>query len=102
MNKQKLNIRVEVADKLYRLQVNPEDEEFVRLATSHIKQKIQGLKAEYTAVEKQDYLAMVCLLICVDLLKQTKEVEERNQQLTVKLNQLDSILSDFLEEKEKS
>ena len=29
MSKQQLNIRVEVADKLYRLQVNPEEEEYV-------------------------------------------------------------------------
>ena len=63
MSKQQLNIRVEVADKLYRLQVNPEEEEFVRIAARHIKQKIYELKGEYASGDKQDYLAMVCLLM---------------------------------------
>ena len=100
MNKTNLNIRVEIADKLYRLQVSPEDEEFVRMAASQIKQKITELRGEYMANEKQDYLAMVCLLTFVDLLKEKKQQAEENKQLENKLNQLDSILSDFLKEKE--
>ncbi len=100
MNKQLLNIKVEIADKLYRLQVSPEDEEFVREAASQIKQKMKELKGEYMASEKQDYLAMVCLLTCVDLLKQERQQTEENKQLENKLNQLDSILSDFLKEKD--
>ncbi len=98
MNKQQLNIKVEIADKRYRLQVSPEDEEFVRTSAKHIRQKMKELKGQYTS-EKQDYLAMVCLLICVDLLKQEREQTEKNKQLEDKLSQLDGILSSFLEEK---
>jgi len=98
MNKQQLNIKVEIADKPYRLQVSPEDEEFVRTAANYIRQKMKELKGQYTS-EKQDYLAMVCLLICVDLLKQEREQTEKNKQLEDKLSQLDGILSSFLEEK---
>jgi len=98
MNKQQLNIKVEIADKPYRLQVSPEDEEFVRTAANYIRQKMKELKGQYTS-EKQDYLAMVCLLICVDLLKQERQQTEKNKQLEDKLSQLDGILSSFLEEK---
>ncbi|MGB1241160.1 MAG: cell division protein ZapA [Chitinophagales bacterium] len=98
MNKQQLNIKVEIADKQYRLQVSPEDEEFVRTSANHIRQKMKELKGQYTS-EKQDYLAMVCLLICVDLLKQERQQTEKNKQLEDKLSQLDGILSSFLEEK---
>ncbi|MEZ4885553.1 MAG: cell division protein ZapA [Chitinophagales bacterium] len=100
MSKQSLNIKVEIADKLYRLQVTPEDEAFVRKAAHSIKQKMKELKGEYLSSEKQDYLAMVCLLICVDLLKQEKQQTLENKQLEEKLLQLDTILSDFLKEKE--
>jgi len=99
MNKQQLNIKVEIAGKPYRLQVSPEDEEFVRTAANHIRQKMKELKGKYMSSEKQDYLAMVCLLICVDLLKQERQQTEENKQLEDKLNQLDGILSSFLEEK---
>ncbi|MFK7903518.1 MAG: cell division protein ZapA [Chitinophagales bacterium] len=99
MNKQQLNIKVEIADKPYRLQVSPEDEEFVRTAADYIKQKMKEMKGQYSSSEKQDYLAMVCLLICVDLLKQDRQQTEKNKQLEDKLSQLDGILSNFLEEK---
>jgi len=94
-----INVKVLVADRPYRLKIAPEEEEHVRKAAKYIKQKIAELQNAYGAKDKQDYLAMASLLICVDWLKSKDNVQLEDHEIKDKLGRLDNILNEFLNNK---
>lgn len=97
MTTKEINIKVIIADRSYRLKVNPRDEEHVRVAAKLIKEKMQELQGMYGAKDKQDYLAMASLLLCVDLLEKESEIKTEDHGLKQKLDVLDELLTEFMQ-----
>jgi len=91
-----VNINVIVADRPYRLRINPEEEDNVRKAAQLIKDKIRDLQKMYDAKDKQDFLAMSALMFAVDSLNIQDKASNKDAKVYNKLNDLDGILSEFL------
>ena len=100
MSEDILNVNVNVAGRPYRLQITPDEEDNIRQSAIVIREKIKELRGMYAAKDQQDYLAMAALLLGVDLLekKQDSGLSELSD-FQHKFEQLDSILSTFLEKK---
>ena len=54
-------VNIVVADRTYRLKIEPEDEEMVRKTANTINEKITEFKSNFAGKDTQDYLAMVLL-----------------------------------------
>lgn len=65
MEKTQMVIRVEIADKSYRMTINVEDEEKVRRAALRIKKEIAELRRKFDT-SYVDYLAMAALQISIE------------------------------------
>lgn len=85
----KFKIRVEIADKPYRMTIPREEEEKVRKAAKAINEKIAQLKKQYDATAF-DYLAMAALQIAIrfvdsemndDMAVARKSLEDLDRQL---------------------
>ncbi len=68
MNKDLLNITLTIADRPYRLKVQPEDEEFVRRAGKLLENQIHEFQTQYHGKDKQDFLAMAAIANTTELL----------------------------------
>ena len=91
------NISLIIADRPYKLRIEAHEEENVRKAAKMIKEKLSDLKKSYQAKDKQDYLAMVALMYCVDYLEEHQRKDVINDDGDNKLGELDQILTDFLD-----
>ena len=58
---EKLKIKLPIADRLYPLTINREEEEALRNATKKIEKLIKKLENSYAVRDKQDLLAMCAL-----------------------------------------
>ena len=58
MDKDLLNIKLMVADRLYPLSIDPSEEESFRLAAKKINEMIQTFERHYDLRDKQDAIAM--------------------------------------------
>lgn len=65
MQNRKLVIRVEIADKVYRMTINSDEEEKVRRAAKRIKDEIASLRKRFDT-SYVDYLAMAALQIAIE------------------------------------
>ncbi|MGB0839047.1 MAG: cell division protein ZapA [Chitinophagales bacterium] len=102
MEDRKINIKVVIAEKSYKLNIAPQEEEQVRKAAKVLKKRIKDLRNVYFHQEKQDYLAMMSLLLSVELLQTQKLLEEKQQQqdavnrtLANKVDELEKMLASF-------
>ena len=59
--KEKLKIKVSIADRVYPMTVFPEQEESLRLAAQKINKVIKHFEENYAVRDKQDVLAMSAL-----------------------------------------
>jgi cell division protein ZapA len=82
-------VNIVVADRNYRLKIEPADEEMVRKTANTINEKIAEFKNSFAGKDTQDYLAMVLLwfateqkdnaklaLLADDTAKQLKELSQ--------------------------
>ena len=61
MSQQLIPINIIVADRSYRLRIEPEDEEMVRSTIKFINEKIVDYKTNFAGKDMQDYVSMVLL-----------------------------------------
>lgn len=54
-------INIVIADRSYRLKIEPADEEMVRKSASLINNKITEFKTQFAGKDMQDYIAMVLI-----------------------------------------
>lgn len=95
-NSDTINVRVNISDRNYRLQVQPDDEIRVRKAANMVREKLTELQGIYEAKDKQDYLAMCALLTTIELLEKEEIASVADTGLLHKIDHLDQILADFL------
>jgi cell division protein ZapA len=90
--KDKLKIKVSIADRVYPMTVYPEQEEGLRLAANKINRVIKHFEDNYAVRDKQDVLAMSALQFAskieqlqIDKTEDQSEIEKRLQLLHEKI-----------------
>ena len=89
-----LSIKVNIANRIYPLKINREEEESIRLASKTINDILKDYEENYAVRDKQDLLAMCALKFATEALKKDKSAQ--NGSLNDHLSELSTILNDFL------
>jgi cell division protein ZapA len=91
-----LSIKVNIAGRTYPLTIDRSEEEAIRKAADAINKNIKDLQSNYAVRDMQDLIAMTSLQFSTDLLKQTKSVEQEQEQLEI--TELDLQIQTFLKQ----
>ena len=73
MSDRLIPIIIVVADRSYRLKIDPEDEEMVRGTIKKLNEKIVDYKTNFAGKDMQDYVSMVLLWYATEQRKPTPE-----------------------------
>ena len=93
--KDQLSIRIEIADRVYRLKSQPDEEAYIRRAEKIIEERIKFYR-ELGARDTQDIMAMIAIDALVTQQK-GDEVVQRLQRLVVdRITQLDQLITPAL------
>lgn len=90
-----ISIKINIADRVYPLRVNMEEEEIIRRAAKLINDRIKEYQENYAVRDKQDLLSMCVLHYATSSLKAEVKVSTEDTEVTDKVYQLDYLLSDF-------
>jgi cell division protein ZapA len=93
---EKLKIKLNVADRVYPLTVDPAQEEGLRNATRKIEQMIKQFESNYAVRDKQDVLAMCALQFASQLEQKQLDTVTMSREHIDKLTDLNTMLQDFL------
>ena len=91
-----LSIKVTIGGRTYPLTIDRSEEETIRKAADAINKNIKDLQSNYAVRDMQDLMAMTTLQFSTDLLKQTKSVEQEQEQ--VEMTKLDQEIQTFLKQ----
>lgn len=91
-----LKIKLNIADRVYPLTIQPEQEEGLRKAARKIEEMIKRFEQSYAVRDKQDVLAMCALQFAAQV--EQKGIDNRNDQQEVeeRLSALNQLLLDHL------
>ncbi len=92
-NQQK--IKLSIADRVYPLTINPEQEEGLRKATKQIEEMIKRFEKSYAVRDKQDVLAMCALQFATQVEQKNIDTIEVSQDVEEKLETLNQLLKDY-------
>jgi len=90
-----ISIKINIADRVYPLKVNIEEEEIIRRAAKVINDRIKEYQDNYAVRDKQDLLSMCVLHYATTTLKAEQKVMHEDSNITDKVHQLDQLLTDF-------
>lgn len=92
MSQQLIPINITVADRSYRLKIEPKDEEMVRKTVKTLNEKIIDYKTNFAGKDMQDYVSMVLLWYATEQQKPTPELvsQSGNEE---KLNKIEELLN---------
>ncbi len=93
---EKLKIRLSIANRLYPLTIEPNQEEGLRKAAKNIDFMIKQFEQSYSVRDKQDVLAMCALQFASQV--EQKSIDNKNVSVHVedKLKALDDLLHSYL------
>jgi len=94
--KDKLKIKVSIADRVYPMTVYPEQEEGLRLAASKINRVIKHFEENYAVRDKQDVLAMSALQFASKIEQLQIDKTEDQSEIEKRLQLLNDKIEDFL------
>lgn len=95
-----MTINITIADKQYRLTVARADEEKVRRAVTLINDTVKSYSQHYSFKDNQDLLAMTALQFATQVVKQETDKSFNSQHLERKLNELNTLLSDTMQDRD--
>ena len=90
-----ISIKINIADRVYPLKVNMEEEEIIRRAAKLINDRIKEYQENYAVRDKQDLLSMCVLHYATSSLKADMKVTVEDTEVTDKVYQLDYLLTQF-------
>ncbi len=93
MDKDLLNIKLMVADRLYPLSIDPSEEESFRLAAKKINEMIQTFERHYDLRDKQDAIAMCAIVLARQASQEKLNEEDKQEQITKKLQDIYAVLN---------
>lgn len=87
-----LKIKLSIADRVYPLNINPDQEEGLRKAAKLIEEMIKKFEQSYAVRDKQDVLAMCALQFATKSLQQDISGAKDQEQAIKQLEYLESML----------
>ena len=90
-----ISIKINIADRVYPLRVNMEEEEMIRRAAKIINDRIKEFQDNYAVRDKQDLLSMCVLHYATATLKAEKKRVDEDTEVADKVYQLDQMLNNF-------
>ncbi|KAA1245490.1 cell division protein ZapA [Aquimarina sp. RZ0] len=92
----KLKIKISVADRVYPLTINPDQEEGLRKAAKKIEAMIKQFEQSYAVRDKQDVLAMCALQFAAQVEQKVIDKDSDDVNVSERLNALNTLLHDHL------
>ncbi len=93
MQDKALNIKVIIAGRPYKMQVQREQEEIVRKAADYVEEEINNFAHAYEHQDQQDILAMIALQNAVGILELEEKKNFREKEMVLKLKEIDEVLN---------
>ena len=90
-----ISIKINIADRVYPLRVETEEEEVIRYAAKLINEKIKELLDNYAVRDKQDLLSMCVLQYATGMIKAERNSQNRDSGLDDTIHELDNLLTEF-------
>ncbi len=90
-----ISIKINIADRVYPLKVNMEEEEIIRRAAKLINDRVKEYQENYAVRDKQDLLAMSVLHFATSSLKAEKKATVEDTDVAEKVYHLDHLLNKF-------
>lgn len=91
-----LKIKLSIADRIYPLTINPDQEEGLRKATKKIEEMIKRFEKSYAVRDKQDVLAMSALQFATQVEQKKIDTNEESQYIEEKLDALNQLLIEHI------
>ncbi len=88
---------ITIADRSYRIKLNPEDEETVRNTVRIVNEKIIEFKTQFAGKDMQDYIAMVMIWLATEQ-QAGQKIVAPDKELGNKLNLLEALLDKELKD----
>lgn len=92
-----LSIKITIANRVYPLKVNEEEEVNIRNAAKRINEKVKDYAENFSVRDNQDLLAMCALQFANELLTNESKLSSGNENLTGQLTEIDNIITAVLE-----
>ncbi len=92
----KLKIKISIADRVYPLTINPDQEEGLRKAAKNIEAMIKQFEQSYAVRDKQDVLAMCALQLAAQVEQKTLDTDGEHIAVEERLIVLNNLLQDHL------
>lgn len=93
---EKLKIKISIADRVYPLTVEPNQEEGLRSASKKIDTMIKQFEQNYAVRDKQDVLAMCALQFAAQVEQKQINTSQISESALNRLQNLDKKLSELL------
>jgi cell division protein ZapA (FtsZ GTPase activity inhibitor) len=90
-----ISIKINIADRVYPLRVNMEEEEIIRRAAKLINDRIKEYQENYAVRDKQDLLSMCVLHYATSSLKADQKVSVEDSEVAERVYELDYLLNQF-------
>ena len=92
----KIKIKVKIADRVYPLTIQPEQEEVIRSSVKKIDQMIKQLEESYAVRDKQDVLAMCSLQYATKLIQKNNSEDDRNNEDLKNISNLNELIKEHI------
>ncbi len=92
----KLSIKVNIANRVYPLTIEREEEELIRLAVKRVNDNIKQLGNTYEVSDKQDLLAMTALFFSNKALEVDHKIDNISGTVSDKLKEIEVDLDQYL------
>ncbi len=94
---EKLKIKISIADRIYPLTVDPNQEEALRTASKKIDVTIKQFEESYAVRDKQDVLAMCALQFASQAEQKQIDIVTQNKSENLKIAQLNELIKQHLD-----
>ena len=92
----KLKVKVSIADRVYPLTINPDQEEGLRKATKKIEELIRQFENNYAVRDKQDVLAMCALQFASKLEQESLDAQQDDDTVNNKLLAMQALVDKYI------
>ena len=92
----KIKIKVKIADRIYPLTIQPEQEEVIRSSVKKIDQMIKQFEESYAVRDKQDVLAMCSLQYATKLIQRNNLNNIKDHENLKKLSNINELIKEHI------
>ncbi len=89
-----LSVNINIAGRIYPLEISTDDEEVVRAAGKLVNDKLQSYAEQFSLRDYQDGLAMFAIEIATQYEKLIVQMQHTDKQIDTQLAQLNELLKD--------